>query len=226
MLANAKTIEEYKQEFSKNKKYKENCLGDKPIDYSMFDINDINAANQAVACYQLKYDQKRGTKEADAEYAKFSDFYFNFENQQYQQSDVSSMSVEDVIGEQKYIEEKLKNPRLKVAIKKLTDNYYPYGLIVQYDESAFMLVTSNKYLYENFSEYLSEPQREFLKFYIQFDERIIYDGHYIVPKSVLENNLKFYKDFKSKYPEFSKEHDIDKIIEYEIDAIKKYPVAY
>ena len=52
------------------------------VDYSQFDVNDINAANKAVKAYQEEFKDKRRTKEADEELEKFWDFYLQFENTQ------------------------------------------------------------------------------------------------------------------------------------------------
>jgi hypothetical protein len=52
------------------------------VDYSQFDVNDINAANKAVKAYHEEFKDKRRTKEADEELEKFWDFYLQFENAQ------------------------------------------------------------------------------------------------------------------------------------------------
>ena len=200
MLANAKTIEEYKQEFSKNKKYKENCLGDKPIDYSMFDINDINAANQAVACYQLKYDQKRGTKDADDEYNKFRDFYWDFSRQHAYLSEGDFNDYSDV--------------------------YYKYGILIVPGEDHYDAIMSYRYIYENISPYLSHGFQEFIRFNIIFDKTIMRDLHFHIPKSELKKILEFYIDFQKKYPELDDKLYIQESIKFYENGLKTYPRAY
>ena len=187
-----------------------NCTGEGKIDYSKFDKNDLNAANKAVACYQMKYDKLRGTKAAEDGYNDFWNFYVEFETQQNQQIYLSPIPLKDSYERQ---------------ANKYSEKYYRYGLIVQFNEGEFVLSISRNYMYENFSKFLSEPTRELLKFYIQFDKRINYGTTYVIPKEKFYEYIEFYKNFGDKYPVYCRENkmDINKIINQYEEIIKNYP---
>ena len=177
------------------------------IDFSKFDVNDLDAARKATKYYQKVYKNKRGTKEADEDYDKFWDFIIKFGSAQNEKISLQTELIDNSIQKQTEV---------------YSEKYYKYGLAAQFDEGEFMLVPSRAYLYENFAPYLSKPYQELLKFNAS-DARIIYDARYTISKSELENYLKFYEQLAQKYPEFSKKYDILGIINYYKEAIKHYP---
>ena len=85
-----------------------------------------------------------------------------------------------------------------------------------------MLAPSRRYLYENFAPYLSKPYKKLLKFESS-DTRLVYDCRYIVPKSYLKKQIKFYKNFIHQYPEFSKKHNVYNRLRGYQDDLKHYP---
>lgn len=155
------------------------------LDFDQFDVNDINAVKKAAKYYQKEYKNKRGTKEAEEDYLRFSEFLLKFENTQ---------------SKKIYLPYDTSNNSIRKQIAAYSNQYYKYGLVAQFDEGEFMLVSSNHYIYENFAPYLSKPWKEILKFNSS-DKRNKYDGRYIVPKSYLKNQMKFYKNFIKKYPD-------------------------
>ena len=178
------------------------------VDYSQFDVNDINAANKAVKAYHEEFKDKRRTKEADEELEKFWDFYLQFENAQSDKIYLPYTTVNGSIAKQ---------------IKIYSKQYYKYGLIAQFDEGEFFIVPSRKYLYRNFRYYVTKEKQALMKFDTQFDERVVSDLRFIVPKSKIESYIKFYKKFYKKYPEYSKTHNIDEFIKYYEDKLINYP---
>ena len=141
------------------------------IDFSKFDVNDLNALRKATKYYQKVYKNKRGTKEADEDYLKFSKFSLDFYYAQYPKIDLPFELIDNSVQKQ---------------IDAYSKKYYKYGLVAQFDEGEYMLVLSNRYVYENFAPYVSAPYAELLKFHAS-DVRTTYDARYIIPKSELEN---------------------------------------
>jgi len=215
-MAESKTIEEYKLEFSKDKKYSENCFGDKPIDYNMFDANDINAVNQAVACYQLKYNNKRGTKEAEKGYIEFVNFGLDFveKHNDLMQKAYSMLLIKDGI----------RISSVKIIEELLDRMFYKYGLKATYGELEFYPEISDLYIYENIAPYLSEEWQILLEGETNFEHPITtFHGYYRITKCELSEMIEFYNDFSEKYPEFSKERGImNRIIHYK-NGLKTYP---
>ena len=177
------------------------------IDFDKFDVNDINAVRNATKYYQQEYKHKRGSKEAEEDYYKYSKFASKFEDVQRKMKNLQDYPINNSVKKQ-----------LKIYFKQ----YYQYGLIVQFDEGEFILVLSNQYLSKNFGPYLSKPYQELLKFHSS-DKRTTYDCRYIVPKSYLKKQIKFYKNFGKKYPEFYTEDELSQIIQSLEDDIKHYP---
>ena len=177
------------------------------IDFSKFDVNDLNALRKATKYYQKVYKNKRGTKEADEDYLKFSKFSLDFYYAQYPKIDLPYELIDNSVQKQ---------------IDAYSKKYYKYGLVAQFDEGEYMLVLSNRYVYENFAPYVSAPYAELLKFHSS-DVRTTYDARYIIPKSELENYIKFYQQFIKKYPQFSKENNMQEVIEDIKRDIEHYP---
>lgn len=177
------------------------------LDFDQFDPNDINSLRAATKYYQQEYDKKRGTIEAEEDYLKFCEFLSSFENKQ-------STKI--------YLPYETVNNSIQKQIDKYSKQYYKYGLVAQFDEGEFMLVPSRRYLYENFAPYLSKPYQKLLKFEAS-DVRRVYDCRYIVPKSYLLNQIKFYEGLIKKYPEFSKRRKIYDKVQYLEENIKHYP---
>ena len=177
------------------------------IDFSKFDVNDLDAARKATKYYQKVYENKRGTKEADEDYLKFRDFFWQFHN-------VQSKKI--------YLPYELIDNSVQKQIDAYSEKYYKYGLVAQFDEGEYMIVPSRRYIYENFAPYVSAPYAELLKFHSS-DVRTTYDARYIIPKSELENYIKFYQQFIKKYPQFSKENNMQEVIEDIKRDIEHYP---
>ena len=177
------------------------------IDFSKFDVNDFDAARKATKYYQKVYKNKRCTNEADEDYLKFLKFFLEFEFTQSQKI---------------YLPYELIDNSVQKQIDAYSKKYYKYGLVAQFDEGEYMLVQSNRYVYENFAPYVSAPYAELLKFHAS-DVRTTYDARYIIPKSELENYIKFYQQFIKKYPQFSKENNMQEVIEDIKRDIEHYP---
>ena len=210
------SIAEYKEKFSKDKKYIKNCTGEGSIDYSMFDVNDINAANQAVACYQMKYDKKRGTKEAEKDYLEFVRYGFDFAN-----SHFNDMEKEYSI----IVNKGTFNISSVKIIEELLDRYfYKYGLKAVYGELEFYPEVSDLYVYENIAPYLSKEWSVYLESETNFEHHIsTFHGYFRITKCELEEILEYYKEFNKELPEFSKERGIPNSIKYYEKALKTYP---
>ncbi len=177
------------------------------VDYSKYDPKNINSINKAKRAFQTEFDKKRGTKEAEADYLKFKDFY---------RQAITGIEGPDVT---KYMEAPEKN-RLRVDMlssskyinyikDELTKKYGPYGIGIVYDEGDFYFSESNKFLYVNFAPYLSKDWQELMRYETQFDEKQIeYDAHIIISKEEFKEIYEFYKQFLKKYPDFVEREDL------------------
>ena len=63
-----------------------------------------------------------------------------------------------------YLPYELKKNSITLQLKEYSKKYYKYGLVAQFDEGEYLLAKSNKYIYENFAEYLSKPFQEYLEY--------------------------------------------------------------
>ena len=182
------------------------------LDYSKYNPSDINAIREATKDYQNEYKDKKGTKEAEIEFLKFRDFYYEAVDKQNQ-----------LINNFSY---KAKNGSYQEQAQEYSKKYYKKGFIVHFDEGDFFLVQCERYIYENFAPYLNEEWQELLIFETRFDKRIISDGRYIIPKSELVEILKFYQSFYKKYPDFIDLDYVKNIIKFYQKQIKQYPNVF
>jgi len=130
------------------------------INFDSFDLNDISAIKNATKQFQKEFKNIRGTDLIEDYFIEFKKYYYNFANIQNKKIKLSQT---------------FSNLSIKKQIQFYSKKYYKYGLSVQFDEGEFMLTPSNKYLYKNFSKYLSKPSSELLK-YNSSDKRIISKG--------------------------------------------------
>jgi len=177
------------------------------INFDSFDLNDISAIKNATKQFQKEFKNIRGTDLIEDYFIEFKKYYYNFANIQNKKIKLSQT---------------FSNLSIKKQIQFYSKKYYKYGLSVQFDEGEFMLTPSNKYLYKNFSKYLSKPSSELLK-YNSSDKRIISDGRYIISKKELLKYIEFYENFEQKYPEYSKKNNIKEIINKYKEDLKYYP---
>lgn len=177
------------------------------INFDSFDLNDISAIKNATKQFQKEFKNIRGTDLIEDYFIEFKKYYYNFANIQNRKIKLSQT---------------FSNLSIKKQIQFYSKKYYKYGLSVQFDEGEFMLTPSNKYLYKNFSKYLSKPSSELLK-YNSSDKRIISDGRYIISKKELLKYIEFYENFEQKYPEYSKKNNIKEIINKYKEDLKYYP---
>ena len=182
------------------------------LDYSKYNLSDINAIREATKAYQNVFKDKKGTKEAETEFLKFRDFYYEAVYKQSQ-----------LINNFSY---KAKNGSYQKQAQEYSKKYYKKGFIVHFDEGDFFLVQCERYIYENFAPYLNEEWQELLIFETRFDKRIISDGRYIIPKSELVEILKFYQSFYKKYPDFIDLDYVKNIIKFYQKQIKQYPNVF
>lgn len=207
------------------------------VDYSKFDVNDINSANNAVKAYHEEYKNKKGSTEAEKGYADFRKFYVDFIMAQSpkieKEGDVALYQPETIVGSK--IKFGTLNYRpfngyrwvqpLDVA-DRMTKKYSKYGLTVLFNENFFYASINEDYLYKNFAQFLSKEDKIIMKFDKKhFNKTWISDGHYAVKKEEIEAVLKFYKKFQKKYPEYSKEHLINETIQEYEKGLRHYPVA-
>ena len=176
------------------------------IDFSKYDIYNINSLYEITNDYKNEFKNKRETVEAEKSFNEFIKYYEKF---------VSIQNERNLLNYDYF------NP-IKL-LKEYSNKYYRYGLIVQMDEGDFFFVSSKRYIYENFAKYLSKPYRKLLKYEMRFDNRIINDCRYIIPQSELEKILEFYEKFEKEYPEFSKQNKINEIIKKYKKDIEHYP---
>ena len=181
------------------------------VDYSRFDLKDINSVNNAVKVYQEEYKDRKGTKEAEEEYNRFLEFYYNFINIQ---------------NTQLLFDFKTYRKSYQKQAQKYAKEYYKYGLNVQFDEGEFFVTKSNKYLYSKFKSYLPKPLSDMIKFERYYDKRRISDARYVMPKSRLRHEIRYYNNFKNKYPQYSADYDIDSIIKSLEEDLKSYPLVH
>ena len=177
------------------------------INFDSFDLNDISAIKNATKQFQKEFKNIRGTDLIEDYFIEFKKYYYNFANIQNKKIKLSQT---------------FSNLSIKKQIQFYSKKYYKYGLSVQFDEGEFMLTPSNKYLYKNFSKYLSKPSSELLK-YNSSDKRIISDGRYIISKKELLKYIEFYENFEQKYTEYSKKNNIKEIINKYKEDLKYYP---
>ena len=207
------------------------------VDYSQFDLNDINAANKAVKAYQEEFKDKKRTKYAKEGYDKFRKFYLDFIMEQSpkieKEGEVLLYQPENISGS------KIKFGRLNYRplngyrwvqpldiADRMTKKYSKYGLTVLFNENFFYASMNDDYLYKNFATYLSKEDKIIMKFDKKhFNKTWISDGHYAVKKEEIKAVLKFYKNFQKKYPEYSKEHNIESTIQEYEKGLRHYPVA-
>jgi hypothetical protein len=178
------------------------------VDYSRFDLKDINSVNNAVKVYQEEYKDRKGTKEAEEEYNRFLEFYYNFINIQ---------------NTQLLFDFKTYRKSYQKQAQKYAKEYYKYGLNVQFDEGEFFVTKSNKYLYLKFKSFLPEPLSNIIKFERYYDKRRISDARYVMSKARLRHEIKYYHNFKNKYPQYSVEYNIDSIIKSLEEDLEHYP---
>jgi hypothetical protein len=183
------------------------------VDYSKFNLSDINAINNATKTYQAEFHDKKGSKEAEQGYLEFCKFYNSAVNVQ------SKLKTE---SEQQF-EYKAFEGSLQKQAQQYTKKYAGKGLAVQFDEGEFFIVDNHKYLYKNFAPYLPADWQTLLKFETRFDKRITSDARYIIPKSEVVSILKFYEKFDKKYPDFVDKNRIENLIKTYQEDLKHYP---
>jgi len=207
------------------------------VDYSQFDVNDINAANKAVRAYHEEFKDKKGSKEAENGYAEFRKFYFNFFQAQSPKIEKEGEAL--LYQPETSNGSKIKFGRLNYRplngyrwvqpldiADGMTKKYSKYGLTVLFNENFFYTSANDDYLYRNFAPYLSKEDKILMKFYKKhFNKTWISDGHYAVKKEEIKAVIKFYKNFQRKYPEYSKEHNIESTIQEYEKGLRHYPVA-
>lgn len=177
------------------------------INFDTYDLNNINSVHEATKQFKKEFKNVRSTDIVEEKFIEFVDYYYKFAETQNKKIYLAHINSNLTIKEQQKIYSKM---------------YYKYGLIVQMDEGEYMLVPSNKYLYKNFSKYLSKPSSELLKFKSS-DKRIISDGRYIISKLELQKYIDFYEKFENKYPEYSQKHNIKQIKNKYKKDLNHYP---
>ena len=180
------------------------------LDYSKYNLSDINAIREATKAYQNEFKDKKGTKEAETEFLKFRDFYYEAVEKQ----NIRIQLKEPV---------KLYRNSYYWQARKYTKDYADKGLRVDFN-GEFYITENNKYLYKNFCSYLNADWCELLKFLSKQDtKRIFWDSVYVISKDELVKIINFYKNFDKKYPNFVLNDSIKSIIKnYEKD-LKRYP---
>ena len=182
------------------------------VDYSKYNVSDINAIRKATKAYQNEFKNKKGTKEAEDEFLKFTEFYARAVSKQ-----------NEMIYDFPY---KAKDNSFQKQAQEYSKKYYNKGLMIQFDEGEFFVVQCNRYIEENFQSYLTPDWQELLKFQNCFDKRIISDGRYVISKAELIKILEFYKNFAKKYPNFIKKENIKNTIQFYQRQIKQYPNVF
>ena len=182
------------------------------VDYSKYNVSDINAIRKATKAYQNEFKNKKGTKEAEEEFLKFIEFYTRA---------VSKQS--EMIYNFPY---KAKDNSFQKQAQEYSKKYYNKGLMIHFDEGEFFVVQCNRYIWENFQSYLTFDWQELLKFQNYFDKRIISDGRYVISKTELIKILEFYQNFAKKYPNFIKKENIKNTIHFYQRQIKQYPNVF
>lgn len=177
------------------------------LDYSNYNVEDINSVRKATKDFQKEYKNKKESLEAEANFNDFLDFYNKFEI-------VQSRKI--------YLPYELKKNSITLQLKEYSKKYYKYGLVAQFDEGEYFLVKSNRYIYENFANYLPQPLQLCLE-YENSDERIISDGRYIISKEEICEKIVKYKNFIQKYPEYADKYNIYEKIEILEENLKHYP---
>ena len=180
------------------------------LDYSKYNTSDINAIREATKEYQNEYKDKKGTKEAEIEFLKFRDFYYE------------AVEKQNIRIKLKEPVKPYRNSYYRQA-RKYTKDYADKGLRVDFN-GEFYIIGNHKYLYKNFCSYLNEDWCELLKFLAKQDtKRIFWDSAYVISKDELVKIINFYKNFDKKYPDFVLNDSIKSIIkDYERD-LKHYP---
>ncbi|MBQ8668397.1 hypothetical protein IJ472_01360 [bacterium] len=177
------------------------------INFDSYNLDDINSVRKITKDYKKEFKNKKGSIEAEKNFNRFIEIYTNFE-------DIQNKNI--------YLPYKLSNNSISLQVERYSKKYYKYGLIVQFDEGEYLLAKSNKYIYENFAEYLSKPFQEYLE-YNKSDERIISDGRYIISREELNSRIKFYESFVKLYPKFAEEYKLNDKIKYLKEDLKHYP---
>lgn len=180
------------------------------LDYSKYNLSDINAIRKATKAYQEEFKDKKGTKEAESEFLKFRDFYYSAVNKQY-----TRIKLKEPM--------KLYRNSYYWQARKYTQDYDDKGLRVDFN-GEFYITSNNNYLYKNFCSYLTSDWCELLRFLAKQDKkRIFWDSTYVISKDELVKIMNFYKNFSKRYPNFILNNDIQSIIQnYEKD-LQHYP---
>ena len=180
------------------------------VDYSKYNVSDINAIRKATKAYQNEFKNKKGTKEAEEEFLKFRDFYARA---------VMEQSEKIKINEP----EQLYKDSYYWQARKYTEKYSVYGLKVNFN-GEFYITTNMEYLYMKFSPYLAEDLQELLMYNAILDSKAMYwDGAYSISKEELLQIIEFYKNFNKKYPNSVHKQRVNEIIQsYEKD-LKTFP---
>lgn len=182
------------------------AFSDGYVNRNIYKIEDITSFRALTKQFQVDFDKKRGTKEAEDAYYEIMKYYYDF---LYKQSENINLNLLFYNGrDEKFL--------------KYQNSLYFLGLMLWYDEGSCYFANSNRYIYENFAPYLSIEMQELLKFKIFYDSCVASHAKYILSKSELRNIIQFYKNFSKKYPEFSKEYGIYEVIKDYEDDLKHY----
>ena len=180
------------------------------VDYSKYNVSDINAIRKATKAYQNEFKNKKGTKEAEDEFLKFRDFYARA---------VMEQSEKIKINEP----EQLYKGSYYWQARKYTEKYSVYGLKVDFN-GEFYITGNIEYLNTQFGPYLAEDFQTLLKYQAILDTKPLYwDGAYSISKEELLQIIEFYKNFNKKYPNSVHKQRVNEIIQsYEKD-LKTFP---
>ena len=176
------------------------------VDNKIYKTQNLTSFRVLTKQFQTDFDKKRNSKEAEDAYLDIMDYYYDFLTKQNENINVNKIFI-----------------GVNDDFKKYQYSFYPFGLLIQFDDGGFSFQISHKYIYEYFAPYLSNEWQELLEYEIYLDKQIKFDGRYIISKSEIQQIKEFYENFKIKYPEFSKKFNIDDLIELFEIRLRNYP---
>lgn len=199
-----------------------------PMDFSKYDLNDMDAINKIAEDFRKKYG-KYGWEDivsvkfyndcdmAVKDFMNFLEFYDEFIDTHLVDF---SYNTKHLIN---YPREKDQAYMINMA-RLLSRSYYKYGLNVYYSEWVFGIDISYSYMYEKFGAYLPSDWKAYLYALMPYDNSIdAYPGLFSVSKDEVQDFLKSLEDFKKKYPDFKYTEKLDGIIAYLNVSLKMYP---